>query len=266
MKTAKFKHTVWSYYRAHGRTGLPWRRKSVTPYEILVSEVMLQQTQVDRVVPKFNAFIKQFPNFASLARAKQSTVLRLWQGLGYNRRALNLKRAAETVLKEHHGRLPRDEDSLRALPGIGPYIAGAVRAFAFNIPGTFIETNIRTVFLHHFFGDTKNVHDDEIIPLITKTLDTKQPREWYAALMDYGTHLKKTLPNPSRKSKHHTRQSKFEGSYRQKRGKVLKILSENSTQTTTQITRHLGEPSTPILKQLALEGFVIKVNGHWELA
>ena len=265
MQYAQFKKQVWSHYTQHGRHNLPWRKQAITPYQILVSEIMLQQTQVDRVIPKYRVFLKQFPNFKSLARAQQRDVLELWQGLGYNRRALNLKKTAETVTSQYNGQLPRDREALMSLPGIGPYISGAICVFAFNKPAVFIETNIRTVFLHHFFKNKKNIDDAEIIPLIEKTLDHTQSADWYAALMDYGSHLKKILPNPSRSSKHHTKQSKFEGSHRQKRGKIIKLLTEYPTLTTTQITQDLGEPSHSILKQLQNEGFIQQNNKKWSL-
>ncbi len=176
MMPAQFKKTVWQYYKKNKRD-LPWRRSGATPYQILVSEIMLQQTQVDRVIPKYKHFIKQFPTFAALARAKQKDVLIAWQGLGYNRRALNLKRTAESVWNTHNGRLPKETNVLIALPGIGSYTAGAIRAFAWNLPSTVIETNIRTVYLHHFFPTQKKVSDKTLLPLIEKTSDTKNPRE-----------------------------------------------------------------------------------------
>lgn len=163
---------------------------------------MLQQTQVDRVIPKYAQFLKTFPNWNALARAPQKKVLRAWQGLGYNRRALFVRRAAQTVVQKYGGALPRDFSALASLPGVGPYTAGALLAFIWNEPMVFIETNIRAVFLHHFFPQkagrlpAQKITDAELLPLITETLDLKNPRVWYWALMDYGAYLKKTLPNP----------------------------------------------------------------------
>ena len=265
---AQFKKTVWQYYKKNKRD-LPWRRSGATPYQILVSEIMLQQTQVDRVIPKYKHFIKQFPTFAALARAKQKDVLIAWQGLGYNRRALNLKRTAESVWNTHNGRLPKETNVLIALPGIGSYTAGAIRAFAWNLPSTVIETNIRTAYLHHFFPTQKKVSDKTLLPLIEKTSDTKNPREWYAALMDYGAHLKRTLPNPSRKSAHHTTQSRFKGSLREARGAILKTLatkhiSEKELQEKTGIEKGRLEKA---LSELEREGFIRKKrNSQYELA
>jgi A/G-specific adenine glycosylase len=172
---------------------------------------MLQQTQVDRVIPKFNAFIKQFPTAKKLAAAPLSEVLKLWSGLGYNRRAKYLWEAAK-----QWGIAPLED-----LPGVGPYTANAVRAFAYNEPVIMIETNIRAVYLHHVFPNSFHVSDSKLLPYMVLPRGIA-PREWYAALMDYGSYLKKAYPNPSRKSKHHAVQKKFKGSDREVRGAVLK--------------------------------------------
>ena len=185
----------------------------------MVSEVMLQQTQVDRVVPKYNAFIKKFPTAKALARAPLTDVLRLWSGLGYNRRAKYLWEAAKRWPKIHRGETSVDFESL---PGVGPYTASAVRVFAYNEPHVLIETNIRTVFLHHLFPKSKKVPDSKLVPYIVLLLKGQRPRKWYAALMDYGSYLKKLHPNPSRRSAGHNKQSKFKGSDREIRGAILR--------------------------------------------
>lgn len=228
MNLKEFKKIVYSYYKTHGRHSLPWR-KTVNPYKILVSEVMLQQTQADRVAPKFRSFIRKFPTVRALAKASLRDVLLLWQGLGYNRRALYLKKMAEAVTEKYKGKIPSSLLELETLPGIGPYTARAVRAFALNEPEVFIETNIRTVYLHHFFAEKDNVRDELLIPLIKKTLDQKNPREWYSALMDYGSHLKKTVPNPSRRSHAHVKQGAFKGSLREVRGQILKSVTRKGS-------------------------------------
>ncbi|MEX0917736.1 MAG: A/G-specific adenine glycosylase [Candidatus Paceibacterota bacterium] len=215
-----FRRTVRTFYRKHGRHDLPWR-KTANPYRILVSEVMLQQTQVPRVREKYTAFIKQFPTVHALAAAPLGEVLRAWQGLGYNRRAKMLHECAKVV----KGRLPKTYDELCSLPGIGPYTASAVMVFAYNEPIVMIETNIKTVYLHHYFNNKKNVPDSALLPIIEQTLDRKNPREWYAALMDYGTHLKKEFGNANVRSKHYTKQSAFKGSDREIRGAILNVLS-----------------------------------------
>lgn len=219
----KFQNFVLRFYQKHGRHELPWRQ-TADPYKILVSELMLQQTQVVRVIPKFQIFISRFPSTTELSEATLSEVLELWQGLGYNRRAKYLLQLAQEIESKKTG-FPSSETELQKLPGIGPYTASAIVTFAFNKPTTVIETNIRTVFIYHFFpGSTQKVHDSQLLPIIKKTVPNTNPQEWYWALMDYGSYLKKVLPNPSRKSKHHTKQSKFKGSLRQVRGEIIKIL------------------------------------------
>ncbi len=185
---------------------------------------MLQQTQVPRVIPKYDLFLKHFPSFAKLAKAKSGEVIRLWQGLGYNRRALYLHQTAKLIVQKYNGRLPKNKEALTALPGIGPYTATALRVFIWNLPEIVIETNIRTVYIHEFFPDKEKVDDRELLPLILKTMDTVHPREWYWALMDYGSMLKNTIGNKSRQSTHYVKQSAFKGSLREVRGGILKHL------------------------------------------
>lgn len=253
-----FRNKIMSYYRAHGRD-FPWRRTK-DPYRILVSEIMLQQTQTGRVEGKYIEFLKQFPNFKTLAKAPMRDVLRVWQGLGYNRRALSLKRTAEIVVKKYGGKLPKDEASLVELPGIGPGTAGAIRAFAFNLPSVFIETNIRRVFICCFFSNRRKVSDKEIFPLIKKTLDMKNPREWYWALMDHGSMFgQKEKKNPNTKSAHYTKQSKFEGSNRQLRGRILRLRLANSKISVEEIAERVGWPVERVvivLRTLKKEGFI----------
>ena len=244
---------------------MPWRL-NLDPYAIVVSEIMLQQTQVDRVIPKFTAWLKKFPDWAALAKAPLPAVLQQWQGLGYNRRALSLQRCAEAVANEWGGRLPREEEKLVALPGIGPYTAGAIRAFAFNEPDVVIETNIRGVFLHHFFSDQTNIADQELVPLVAKALDAERPREWYWALMDYGAYLKKTAGNPARRSKHHARQAAFAGSNREVRGAIVRILTRESFITYDALQASLRDEGIKALRinqalaELESEGFVSRNN------
>ncbi|MFA5362276.1 MAG: A/G-specific adenine glycosylase [Candidatus Omnitrophota bacterium] len=222
MTVRQFRTIIYAYYARHKRQ-MPWR-DTRNSYHILVSEVMLQQTQVTRVLDKYAGFTRVFPDIRTLARASLADILSEWQGLGYNRRALLLKRLAERVVTDYGGRIPCEREILKTLPGIGEATSGAVCAFAFDQPVVFIETNIRSVFIHHFFRDKKEVSDTRLLPWIEKTLDRKKPREWYYALMDYGVYLKSEFPNPSRKSSHYAKQGKFEGSVRQIRGKILKIL------------------------------------------
>lgn len=223
----EFKQTVWDYYHTVKRS-MPWRVTS-DPYQILVSEVMLQQTQVRRVIPKFETFIRAFPDFSRLQQASFAEVLTLWQGLGYNRRAQYLQRTATMITKngwDTNATFPTDPTKLATLPGIGLNTAAAIIVYTHNLPLVFIETNIRTVYLHHFFPNIEGVEDSSLLEIIEQTLDHDNPREWYWALMDYGTFLKSNHKNPSRRSKHHVTQTAFEGSTRQIRGKILKLLTQ----------------------------------------
>jgi len=262
-KEKAFRRTVWQYYRAHKRD-FPWRR-TTNPYRILVSECMLQQTQVSRVRSFYPRFLKQFPSPRTLARADTKNILRAWQGLGYNRRALNLQRAAEIITRAHAGKVPKTFEELKALPGIGPGTAGAILAFAYNIPTPFIETNIRRAYIHFFFPTRTHVSDAMLFPMIEHTLDRKNPREWYWALMDYGTYLKQTVGNLSRSSAHYTKQSAFDGSTRQIRGKVLKILGEGS-KTQAQLQAAVAdERLADVLAALTDEVMITKTGSTYSL-
>lgn len=218
----RFQTLIWDFYRQNKRS-LPWR-ETTNPYHIMVSEVMLQQTQVSRVLEKYSLFIQQFPSLAILAKAPLSHVLRMWSGLGYNRRARYLKQTAVLLTKEYRVNIPNNPTILKTLPGIGPATAGAIVVYAYNQPCVFIETNIRRTFLHHFFPERERVHDREIIPLVEQTLHRDNPREWYWALMDYGTNLPNITNNLNQRSAHYTKQSKFEGSVRQLRGRIVRQL------------------------------------------
>jgi A/G-specific adenine glycosylase len=228
-----FRASVLDHYREHGRD-LPWRRTR-DPYRILVSEVMLQQTQVTRVLGKYEQFTTAFPDVPTLAAGPVAAVLRIWLGLGYNRRALALHRAAQIMVAEHQGLVPQSIYELRSLPGIGPATAAAVGAFAYDLALPFIETNIRSAFLHFFFQECVAVPDAAILPLVELTLDRENPRDWYYALMDYGVWVKKTYPNPSRRSRHHSTQTTFAGSRRQLRAHILRLLLG---------TLHVGPPQS----------------------
>ena len=217
----RFRSIVLGYWRKHGRHDLPWR-KTKDPYKILVSEIMLQQTQVSRVIPKYNEFLKQFPNVKVLAKAQLIDVLRVWSGLGYNRRAKFLHDAAIWITKEYKGKFPQTYEGLRRLPGVGEYTAKAILVFAFNQPEVLIETNIRTVYLRAFFQDTVNVSDREVHPYMEKAAKGQNPRTWHWSLMDNGAYLKKSGVKLNAKSAHYSQQSKFEGSLRQVRGAILR--------------------------------------------
>lgn len=288
---------------------LPWRRTR-DPYKIWLSEVMLQQTQVARVETRWQEWLDRFPTVGDLAAAPVSDVLAAWQGMGYNRRALSLKKAAETIAREYDGAFPRSVKELVALPGIGPATAQGIRSFAFDLPGVYLETNVRTVVLHHLFPDASEVSDKELTPIVEATCpaavctdeadeatvrlqlagrfadpqDARDtPRAWYYAMLDYGAYLKKTVPNPSRRAKAYTRQSKFEGSRRQKRAEAVRMLLEAQAQgmagvTTGAVTMRLsevelvaGRPSVDealaasILEDLEREGFCCREDGAWRI-
>lgn len=223
-----FAATVWDYYHEHGRHDLPWRQAAADggfdPYHIMVSELMLQQTQVARVIPKYQAFLEQFPTVKSLAAAPLGDVLRTWSGLGYNRRAKFLHQAAQRLVHDYQGKVPQQPAELLKLSGIGPGTVGAILVYAYNQPVAFVETNIRTVFIHHFFSGQAAVTDQDILKLVNETLDREQPRAWYWALMDYGSYLKQLVGNLSRQSAGYARQSAFAGSRRQLRGQILRLL------------------------------------------
>ncbi len=257
MKKADFVNTIYSYYRANKRP-FAWR-KTKNPYRVLVSEIMLQQTQTARVVNKYDSWLKKFPNVEQLAAAPVADVLQEWQGLGYNRRALALKKTAEVVVKKYHGRFPKTYEEILELPGIGPYTAGAIMAFAYNQPFPIIETNIRTVFIHFFFNDKHSVHDKDILKRVKETLDTENPREWYYALMDYGVMLKKTIGNLNTKSRHYIKQTPFKGSNREVRSMILKELQQTSA-TAAQLRKRLitvdKDKIDMNLSALQKEGFI----------
>ena len=248
---------------------LPWRHVD-DPYAVLVSEIMLQQTQVARVERFWRRFLVALPTLDALAAADTATVLELWQGLGYNRRALALKRAADECARSHGGRLPEGYEELLALPGIGPATAAGVRAFALNRPGVYLETNVRTVLLHELFPDAEGVRDRDLEPYLADCCPAEDPRRWYYALLDYGAHLKATVPNPSRRSAHHGRQSAFEGSRRQKRSWVVRrvLVAEGEGVPVAQVAAELeaqeaaaGRPPVgealfgSIVEDLLAEGF-----------
>lgn len=263
-KEIKFVETVWTHSRRHGRQSLPWRNTQ-NPYRILVSEIMLQQTQVERVIPKYKSFLKRFPTLKKLSNGSLGDVLREWQGLGYNRRAKMLHQCAQIVLRTYKGRFPKLYRELIDLPGVGPYTAGAVMAFAYNIPIPVVETNIRSVFIHHFFHGNNNVHDRDILKYVARTMDMHHPREWYAALMDYGTSLKKTKGNPNSRSAQYTTQSSFKNSDRQIRGTILKcVLAQKSTLKTLEETLPFeGVRIERQLVQLLKEGLIVKHRRHY---
>ena len=260
---------------------LPWRR-TCDPYEIWISEVMLQQTQVSRVDGRWQRWLARFPTVEALAAADAADVLDEWQGLGYNRRALSVHRAARAVAEAGEG-FPREAPALTALPGIGPATAAGIRAFAFDLHGVYLETNVRAVMLHELLAEREGVSDRELVPLVEATCPpdggfgrdpADDPRNWYYAMLDYGAYLKRTVPNPSRRSSAHARQSRFEGSRRQKRAALVRALLANRegagedalvaavAAEGVELDRALA---ADLLAELASEGFCRRDRGLWRI-
>ena len=265
LKEKAFVKTVQLFYKKSGRHDLPWRQ-TTDPYRILVSEIMLQQTQVSRVIEKYKEFLKVFPTAQALARAPQAEVLKHWSGLGYNRRARFLHQCAKEIVSLK--KFPIDVVALEKLPGIGHYTARAVATFAYNQAHVFVETNIRTVYVYHFFPKRDQVSDDEIVKKVEKTLDRKNPRAWYAALMDYGTYLKSQGIKTHRQSSTYTKQPAFVGSNRRVRGLVMKALLEEPRAIADLIVQTDCRESEVVraLESLIQDMFVIKKRSLYCLA
>jgi len=262
-----FRKTILDYFTESKRT-FPWR-DTLNPYYILVSEMMLQQTQTERVLAKYLEWLSFFPDAETLASASLSTVLEHWAGLGYNRRARFLHEACKKIMNEYHGIFPSDPDILDSLPGIGPYTARAISTFAFGLPNVFIETNIRSVYIFFFFLGRTDISDTEILELIDETLYLENPRMWYYALMDYGAALKKKVGNPNRKSLHYTKQSRFEGSQRQARGAVIRYLNRYAQATVESISETESierERVASAVHALITEGIVAEKDGQYRIS
>lgn len=265
MEREVFQDLIWDKGRELFRP-MPWREKT-DAYYVLVSELMLQQTQVDRVIPKFQAFIAHFPTIQDLAEAPLAEVLKLWSGLGYNRRAKYLHEAAKKVVSEYGGQLPATRDALMSLPGVGPNTAGAILAYSFNQPAVFIETNVRTVYFHHWFGDRVDITDKELKEVVEQTIDSEHPREWYWALMDYGTYLKKQGLGQINRSRHYKKQSPLKGSVREVRGLILKELAKSDLeQAELASLMPIDERFDNALAALLAEGLVTETAGRLHLS
>lgn len=257
LNISRLQAKVWDHYRRAARP-MPWR-SDPSPYHVIISEFMLQQTSVERVLPKYTAWVKRFPDFSTLASASVGEVVAAWKGLGYNRRALWLHTLAKRVESDFAGSLPKDGRTLQSFHGVGENTAGAVAAYAFEQPVVFVETNVRRVFLHHCFASEIGVTDAHIRPLVAQALVGQPARQWYWALMDYGAFLGRTIPNPNRRSRHYTRQSSFEGSHRQLRGQILEHVLQG-TSTLSMLVRKLDNFAPKQIKhavaELSQEGFL----------
>lgn len=258
---------------------MPWRNTK-NPYRILVSEVMLQQTQVSRVLPKYKEFLKVFPTLVILARARIKRILQVWKGLGYWRRVLYLKETVKRIVKEHRGKFPKDPKELEKLPGIGRYTARALACFAFGNAEAFLDTNIRRVYLHFFFPKRKDVPDKEILPLAQKALNSIispcnvlsykiTAREWHYALFDYGTAVLKDK-KINKQSRHYAKQSKFEGSFRSFRTKVMRLLlvqknNKANPKTIKSLLAKSPYPAKQILDSLLKDKLIKKSPTYYYL-
>lgn len=275
-KVKRFQDEILTWYNEHKRD-LPWRHTR-DPYRILLSEIMAQQTQISRVIPKYEAWLEQFPTIHHLANSSVSEVLTYWHGLGYNRRALNLKRSAEKIVREYDGVFPKTEKELLELPGIGRYTARAILCFAFDEQITVVDTNVRKVILTQFFksdnskiqtlqcSDTVNHNsekskiDEKIIEeMAEQLLPMGKAYDWNQALMDYSSAVLKKEKIPVQK------QSKYIGSHRYYRSKVLKVLLEKKKVKIDEIGELIKNDYTEkekewlqkMLEQLAKEGFIV---------
>ncbi len=264
MNTIDFQALVWQRGSELYRT-MPWR-DNTDPYYVLVSELMLQQTQVERVIPKFNAFIGRFPDVYALASASLADVLIVWNGLGYNRRAKYLHLAAKKIVTDFGGLVPSTQAELVSLPGVGPNTAAAVLVYSFNQPVVFVETNIRSVYFHHFFKDTTSVDDRALREVVRATLDTARPRQWYWALMDYGSDLKRGGFGRITKSLHYKKQAPFKGSIREVRGQIIRLLTRGDTaESELRIEFEADDRFVTALEDLIRDGLVERSRGQLHL-
>lgn len=265
MNVRDFQELIWQKGSELYRD-MPWRQDT-RPYYVLVSEIMLQQTQVERVVPKFEAFIEHFPTTQALAAAPLADVLGLWSGLGYNRRAKFLHEAAKMIEYDFDGVIPDTKEQLIRLPGVGENTAGALLAYSFNTPAIFIETNVRTVYFYHFFEGAATVNDKELRELVAQTIDTEHPREWYWAIMDYGWFLKRQGAGQLTKSHHYKKQSALKGSVREVRGQIVKVLT-SAAYSEVQLRDELvaDERFAAALEGLKRDGLVVEQDGQLLLA
>lgn len=260
MEYNDFQEMVWDKGRELFRR-MPWR-DNTEPYYILVSEIMLQQTQVERVIPKFLEFMQLFPTIETLAAAGLDDVLRAWSGLGYNRRAKFLHAAAQKVASEYKGTFPSTLSELLKLPGVGVNTAGALLAYSFNMPSVFIETNVRTVYFYHLFVHQEVVTDAELRTVVEQTVDKEHPREWYWALMDYGSYLKRSGVSLNAKSRHYKKQPPLKGSVREVRGQIIRDLSKGDvTQAELAKIVKADERFEPALEGLIKDGLVRETAG-----
>lgn len=264
MNVDDFQETIWQKGGELYRT-MPWR-EDTSPYSVLVSELMLQQTQVERVIPKFQAFMVSFPTVQDLASATLEQVLQHWSGLGYNRRAQYLWRAARMVVDDFAGVFPDSFKTLVLLPGVGKNTAGALLAYSFNQPVAYIETNVRTVYFYHFFENQDMVTDAELLEVVEETVDREHPREWYWALMDYGAFLKKQGAGQNNKSAHYKKQAPLKGSLREVRGQIIKQLTKgDASEEALRESIAADQRFEPALEGLLSDGLIARTDQQLHL-
>lgn len=262
---AEFQKKVMDWWRGK-RRDLPWRTDP-TPYSVLISEVMLQQTQVSRVIPKYDQFIKEFPTIQSLANAETRHLLSVWSGLGYNRRALWLREAAKQIVDL--GEFPRTIKELSALKGIGPYTSRSILIFAFNEDLATVDTNIRRVMIAQGFAE-ESMTNAQLQDIADQMLLRGRARDWHNALMDYGSAV---LTSNRTGIAPVSSQLRFQGSTRQLRGQILKLLTSYESLDIKSLLARLGRNEGdsgeigPILERLMLDGLVERTTqGTYQIA
>jgi A/G-specific adenine glycosylase len=260
-KIQQFQKKVFSFYRKKKRE-LPWR-KTTDPYKILLSEFMLQQTQVNRVVLYYEQWTAKWPTIYALSAASLPEVLQMWMGLGYNTRAVNLHRAARKIVANYHGDVMTAVKQYKDLPGIGRYTSHAVQIFSANADLVTVDTNIRRIFIREF-NLSEQVSDKEIWKLAEACLPRGKSRDWHNALMDYGA-LSLTAQKTGIKPK--TQQSRFEGSDRQIRAQILRYLLTKDM-SISELKKNLGIEQMrlfPILEKMISEKIIVKEHKIYRL-
>ncbi len=255
----EFRQKVLAHYDKNGRD-MPWRHLSndqqLRLYQVVVSELMLQQTQVTRVTLKYQCWMKRFPSMQECAESDFSDILAEWQGLGYMRRA----RYLHDICKQLTSVERATYELLCSQKGIGPNTAAAIMAYTYNEPLAFVETNIRTVYIHEFFHDMPLVSDSDIREAVNNTMDRDEPRIWFWALMDYGSYLKKTGKR-NHQSAHYVRQSAFEGSNRQLRAKILKAVLQSTSLAYDEVLLRFDDArSAACIDALVQDGLLRRVG------
>lgn len=253
-KQKRLQEKVLWRYKDNARS-LP-RRRTKDPYKILVSEIMLQQTQVERVKTKYKLWLEQFPTISDLAKASQVQILTLWSWLGYNRRGINLWRAAQMVVKEHAGKIPRTGKELLALPGVGPYTAHAVMAFSRNEEVPVLDINIKRVLITELKLDP-TLSDKELRAIAQQVIPAGRSRDWHNALMDYGALVLTSKKTWIRSAP----QSQFVGSTRWVRGNIIKLLITNDKLLIKDMKRQFPhEKFDEIVEWMVKEWIISKKN------